>query len=289
MSQSILAVSAAPRSLKWLAQTGRARILNLFENSINLFNDGQDVLSIVVPGVGNGPFNVVIDAEQIPSQIEISDQISIGEKKLNIGDVVVDLSRVRIWDPVPHWGAFADSHAAELIHSIEGQLKLSNTPEGMAGVFYSGSADRPSKFCSKLKSGSTLLVEGLRQSDVERIMAGADTLGGLGPGLTPSGDDFLIGTMHGLWATREGEKAKQTAELIWAGAAGGTTAFSRAWLAAAVAGEAVESWHTLIKAASSTEGHRIEQAIKAILSIGETSGADALTGFVQVLKFGWAK
>jgi hypothetical protein len=283
MKPLIHAISASPRALNWLAQTERARIHNLFENSINLFNDGQDVLSIVVPGVGNGPFNVVIDAARIPSQIEISDQITIGEIKLIIGEVVIDLAQVNTWDPVPDWKAVGDYDLADLVQKIEYRLSRLDALDGMAAVFY-GSAQGLSKFHSKLKSGSTRMLDGLQDSDVESIMVGADTLGGLGPGLTPSGDDFLIGAMHALWATREGGTAKKTSELIWAGAAGKTTAFSRAWLAAAVAGEAVESWHDLIRAVCTNRGEETDQAIESILSIGETSGADALTGFVRVLK-----
>jgi hypothetical protein len=45
----------------------------------------------------------------------------------------------------------------------------------------------------------TAMQQAITTGDVERICAGARGLIGLGPGLTPSGDDFLVGCLRGLW------------------------------------------------------------------------------------------
>jgi hypothetical protein len=288
MMQTILGISAAPKTLRWLERSPRARVLNLFPKALNLVNDGQSVLSISVPALGNGPFTIVVDCEEIPGQIEITDQILIQEHQLIIGDVTLDLESVVIWDPIPDWLSLIPVEKTGLVVTIEDQLRQEPILGGFAEVFYRGQGVPGSKFVSAMRQGSAVLLEGLGENSTEKIMTGAEKLGGLGVGLTPAGDDFLIGVMYGLWATLRPEEVSMRCNLIWAGAAGQTTALSREWLAAAVAGEAVESWHGLVSTALGGQEEEIARAVGKILETGETSGADALCGFAQVLKMEFA-
>ena len=96
----------------------------------------------------------------------------------------------------------------------------------------------------------TCLVEGVRKRDARRIDEAVRGLIGLGPGLTPSGDDLLAGFMIGLIATtgpwdpapethpgepilRQGSEAVAAilAQSILGHAANGTTRISNALLA----------------------------------------------------------
>jgi hypothetical protein len=45
----------------------------------------------------------------------------------------------------------------------------------------------------------TAMQQAIAARDVEHMCAGVRDLIGLGPGLTPSGDDFLVGCLRGLW------------------------------------------------------------------------------------------
>jgi hypothetical protein len=284
MIQSIYGVSAAPKAQRWLERSSRARILNLFPEALNLINDGQTVLSLVVPALGNGPFAIVVDCDEIPNQFEITEQIVIQNNEILIGDVAFQLDAAEVWNPIPDWQSLIQVEKAGLVAEIEGQLRETSSGGGIAEVCYPDENIPGSKFFSAMQAGSNFLLEGLREVNTEKIMTGAETLGGLGVGLTPSGDDYLMGVMYGLWASLRPEVASNTCNLIWAGAAGQTTTLAREWLAAAVAGEAVESWHGLVSAVAEVWEEEIARAIGEILETGETSGADALCGFVQVLK-----
>jgi hypothetical protein len=102
-------------------------------------------------------------------------------------------------------------------------------------------------------------------------------LTGLGIGLTPSGDDFLVGLMHWAWLgyPEPGRFCKIITETSTQ-----TTSLSSALLGAAARGECSEAWHDLLIALNGEKESGIETAVRAILAHGATSGADALTGFV---------
>jgi hypothetical protein len=60
-----------------------------------------------------------------------------------------------------------------------------------------------------------------------------------------------------------------------------TTSLSGAWLKSASKGEAGELWHEFFDALIKDEN--IYLPMSKILSVGETSGSDALSGFLSVI------
>ncbi|MBN1249544.1 MAG: DUF2877 domain-containing protein, partial [Anaerolineae bacterium] len=127
------------------------------------------------------------------------------------------------------------------------------------------------------------LRDAVAAGDVGAVARHAAALSGCGPGLTPSGDDFLAGWMLALWATHHpGRQA--LCETICRSAQGRTTRLSLAFLEAARRGEADQRWHNLLLALSEGgEGDvdTIAAAMAAISSFGATSGVDMLDGFVE--------
>jgi hypothetical protein len=106
----------------------------------------------------------------------------------------------------------------------------------------------------------------------------AAQLAGLGSGLTPAGDDFLMGVMLRAWLTHPEPEpfCQQIVEI----AVPRTTTLSAALLRAASRGECSAAWHTLLTALESGAQPQLEKAVQAILSHGHTSGADILAGFL---------
>ena len=103
----------------------------------------------------------------------------------------------------------------------------------------------------------------------------ADLLGA-GRGLTPSGDDCIVGvlaTMHGL-----GERgvADSVARIVTRHAPHRTTRLSAAHLDAACAGEAIEPVHAAIEAIAANASPGL--ALDALERYGHASGFDALGG-----------
>ncbi len=106
----------------------------------------------------------------------------------------------------------------------------------------------------------------------------AQGLIGLGPGLTPSGDDYLVGLLIGL----RGMGHPVLADRLWAWLepllATATNAISASHLQAAATGEGHEVLHDCIHAVS--QGQALEAALAALACVGHCSGWDALAGVV---------
>ncbi|MDR7554243.1 MAG: DUF2877 domain-containing protein [Armatimonadota bacterium] len=131
-------------------------------------------------------------------------------------------------------------------------------------------------------SGEALLdrtLPNVRQPDDACAQAAA-LVAGLGPGLTPSGDDLLCGVMLATWVWPTLAGAEHAAEVrarIATAARPRTTRVGAAYLLAAQRGWAPRPWHRLARALDNAPAARA--AALQVVAIGETSGADGLTGF----------
>jgi hypothetical protein len=125
---------------------------------------------------------------------------------------------------------------------------------------------------------------------IDRWLAGnalaneAAQLIGLGPGLTPAGDDYLAGILVGLrWLGRSAQ-----AESLWRWLeprlAARTSAISAAHLAAAASGQMHEALHDLLDQLSAWQAPDLHPGLARLDSVGHTSGWDALAGIVAVAR-----
>ena len=148
-------------------------------------------------------------------------------------------------------------------------------------------------------------VEGRVQDSVSRLV-------GLGEGLTPSGDDLLVGVLAGLtrlageggnaWARRQLPAWRAAVRRALARGPGVTTDVSREFLRHAAAGRFAEPLKELVvsvrpslsvglRGAGGVSGDAREQAlavarqlIRRALAVGASSGADGLAGLLLVLE-----
>ncbi len=101
---------------------------------------------------------------------------------------------------------------------------------------------------------------------------------GRGPGLTPSGDDVLVGLMAGLGAT--GRLSARTAlvleDLLRRRGHGLTTDVSLAYLRCALRGELAGQVLAVVRALA--DGQPVGPAVQRLLGHGHTSGSDLLWG-----------
>ncbi|MBP7691832.1 MAG: DUF2877 domain-containing protein, partial [Anaerolineales bacterium] len=133
---------------------------------------------------------------------------------------------------------------------------------------------------ARVAAGAADLTGGLAARDAARAVAGARYLAGVGGGLTPAGDDFIVGALLAVWAGRAGAGADALAEPVAAAAAPLTTTLSAAYVRAAARGEGSAYWHALLAALAAGADWR--PALRDLLAVGHTSGADALAGFLSV-------
>ncbi len=162
-------------------------------------------------------------------------------------DWVFDLGRARSWESRPDWSAL----------------------DGAALAAQNQDARRLAE-ARLLAEAPAVLAAAIGPLPLELL--------GLGPGLTPAGDDVLVGRLHAVHAGLLPATDPQVGALL-AAAETRTTRLSRAFLEAAAAGECSAPWQDLWPTPGAAAGSR-RSAIRVILGMGQTSGAAALWGFL---------
>ena len=136
------------------------------------------------------------------------------------------------------------------------------------------------------KTGEAMrdLVDATRRYELTDITA-VRALIGLGPGLTPSGDDLLVGYMAGLWSTvrDRNERVQFISDLgkRIIRLSRMTDDISRTYLHHAVRGQVSSRLANLAEAISYGEdSERLLDIAETAMSVGHTSGMDTVTGLL---------
>lgn len=262
-------------------------------------NSSGGVLSVQTEGVSMGPISLEVERRSFPRNgngfqdwLEPDAPAERAEGVLRLGPVTVSWGSATLWEPRPDWARLRQGQASwrGRLGGLAEHLRSGAPAGGLAGLLGSGS-DRPEpptaimdQLVAAAQAPALQVLTGIGASDADhRTIEGAIALAGLGGGLTPSGDDFLIGVMHALWATRGETAALEISTQLAGAAAPRTTPLSAAWLQAAADGEAADHWHDLLAALVEGDATAVDHSVRRLLAIGHTSGADAMTGFLGVL------
>ena len=113
-------------------------------------------------------------------------------------------------------------------------------------------------------------------------------LAGLGPGLTPSGDDFIVGYLAALYGRCTGEPLLRP---YLSGLSGSIRQFaltanliSRQYLLNALGGEFSESLAQVVWGIAAHDKLRLRQSAERLVRVGHSSGADSLLGLLFGLR-----
>jgi hypothetical protein len=262
-----------------------AQVLAVFERACNLNTPDSDVIALVTPQISDGPLNIVVDdATDLLAKIAPGASVTLEEGQLRIGEGwAVDLGGAAVWEPCPNWDTlrarrtFIESHLPFLC-ALGHHHAPANTFLVLPGVFLSGDKLTEASLATAQKAGETL-QEGWT-GNWERLQEAGIGLAGLGNGLTPAGDDFLMGVM--LWAWLTHPTPGSFCRTLLQATVSRTTTLSAAFLRAAARGECSVSWHALLAALSEGTEAEITAAVQEVLACGATSGADTLAGFLYL-------
>lgn len=258
------------------------RVLHVFDAACNLINENDQVISLVSSQIGDGPFNVVVPGVNFSDYVTPADPVTRTPGNLMVGHLTVNILSARQWSPRPCWESLhADptrlfGHLTLLLDVLRDQAPVGS----LAGLLFAPTGPISAIDTAVLHTArepAAKLVTGLSQDDHALCLEGAASLSGLGGGLTPAGDDWLVGFMLGIWAASARHTIPPTA--IAQTAAPRTTPLSAAWLHAAARGECGAPWHILFESLIKGSEPAITQAAEAVIHQGHTSGADALAGF----------
>jgi hypothetical protein len=271
------------------------KVHSAFNRACNLICAGS-LIGLVDPALGNGPYTIVV-----PTPIggytsspawqpgrTVSFQLGI---LLLEGHPVVDFASAVEWEPDPARPAQIGDHA-----SAADRLGRALTVLGQEGALHTYVL---AAWEGRAYQSGPLLValprlRGFRDAclaEPVRAVEKAMTLIGLGPGLTPSGDDFLAGLIATLVrADRWGmasepvvRLSRMLSDLALTGVLGRTTPFSESMLKAAAQGWLPEAPSNLVTGllggVLGAMGY-----LPRTLALGHSSGADLAGGIYVGLR-----
>ncbi|MFD0686998.1 DUF2877 domain-containing protein [Actinomadura fibrosa] len=249
-----------------------ARVLAVFPSALYLEARGGGeprVLAVVGSDATRLPNAVVVVAsrrDQPFRPVREGAEAWVGDGRVEAGPLTVRVRRW--WDPSPALGTLQPAALARGVRALETAL-------GAAGMTGGGLAGHPDP---------AQLAECCAAGDLAGAVEAAERIVGLGPGLTPSGDDILSGLLAALrlvgGAVRHGGPAVRLAG--WLGAAvtadagTRTTALAATLLHCAAEGAAGGEVAAVLRGVA---GHEtLAPAVRRLLAVGHTSGADLAWG-----------
>jgi len=201
----------------------------------------------------------------------------------------VDLSTAQVWDSNSRFdkiqvnletGREALAWAMEYIRT---GIKPRQRNRALVPWSNLWATDCEGEIWDSLRSASALLRRGLLNRDKQLTCQATMHLIGAGPGLTPSGDDFLIGLLLALRLADSCEQSsldhirQSLCALVDAVAPATTNIHARSYLYAACRGQAAEVVTDAIHGVM-TMGKGGKSPLRKLLSFGGSSGWDTLAG-----------
>ncbi|MGQ0548675.1 MAG: DUF2877 domain-containing protein [Armatimonadota bacterium] len=268
--------------------SARGTVLATFERSAYLSLAGR-IVALASADLAAGPLTITVEDFGPLRALSPGAEIALTGGRLWLGPVAVHLDAARVWNPSlelrsdamvdPALGA-RDAAIDEVLTGAPGDsivaLLRSRPPARVRTTIHTGVLEGLERGLEAIAQ----LLSGRGHGDAVAEIIARD-VAGRGPGLTPSGDDLLIGILYALWIWPRlvgAGSAAAARTLIVDAARPHTTRISAAYLEAAGSGDAAEPWHALVRSFRQSPAST-RAAVRRLLRIGETSGADALTGF----------
>jgi hypothetical protein len=269
--------------MKWATATSRGSladihgfvgsVLAVFPGSMYIAGSSPvaDMLVVHDPHHGHTPTSVLVDRSNL-SVVRPGDPVAARAGYLRAGDLIVDLGQAAVWTPPA-----ALSGAPSAVSLGRSRLTLRERLPATAPEVHR----RMSRLLAALADPRDDALE----SALTRII-------GLGAGLTPSGDDAIVGMLGVLHrvcapstaATLLGRLHRTVPPVLER-----TTPISAHYLRLALRGAFSERLTALLDTVAegpergALHDGRLDAAIDAVVAVGATSGADALAGVTLTL------
>jgi Protein of unknown function (DUF2877). len=300
----IKAMSIGPAARFLLAKAaGTGRVHSVFKRVINLAFPGQKLISIAHATIGNSPVNIVTDAKDNCGWdglgVDVGGTGHLQEGFLYLDRLTINLRTAQPWipaiqkplgPPLPAHeiasnllslrrisAGLATRHGLSPLLPFTDELLLGRCPE----------IARHDPFLSAAATSIAGITQAIKASDLPALQIHAGKLAGLGPGLTPSGDDLLAGLMAAMLfaqKTHSGSPRKVPAEhlneTILRHTKGKTNDLSRQHLEFSARGEVSETMESLILTLLQGPSSNLNVAARELMKIGASSGSDLLLGIL---------
>jgi hypothetical protein len=265
---------------------------SVFRSAVNLrLTKGGRLLTLVTSSEADLPQGIRVDTpDDFSFEIfHTGEQGTCWNDILRLGPLTIDLSDARRWkcdlpalkaDLTNPAASTAWRHAWQMLNKRQLQSNTEIVAENLLR------SDETVRVGAPRKAGEAMqgLVDATRQCDLADVSP-LRALIGLGVGLTPSGDDLLVGYLAGLWCSvlDESERIQFVADLGKAvlRLSRRTNDISRIYLYHAARGQVSSRMADLAGAiCHGATVDRLAAVAESAMQVGHTSGMDAVTGLL---------
>lgn len=277
-----------------LAERGSlgAVVHSVFRRVANLRLDSGDLLSLSSPEVALAPNGITVELPQDttmwavgiqPAQPAMLDSMGI---RIPGADLVVTFAGAARWEPRPRVRRAAPSELACRLMEARATALAKGAADSLLPLLLAPDGEGDTKPLDPTRAArqpAALLGEAAARYDAGAVRRAARRLAGLGPGLTPSGDDFLAGFAAAWALTAEAiglpsDRSARVSVALLAGASARASDLGRMWIAHGVRGEVAEPMGRFFTALLTGEPAVLAPAVRGVLALGATSGTDWMAG-----------
>jgi len=276
-----LTVDAAAAGVLF-GSTFRGRVHSVFARAINFTGPRGRLYCLAAAELDDAPATVRVN-EKAGAALDTlgvrpGDEVVAVPGGLACGPVAVSTAGVRPWSAVlPSFpvGTAGKCLLAANLAALRAVIAGNGRDGGLKAYIAGTSGDL---FEQQLAARAAALAASLTRGDTAGFLAAGRRLIGLGPGLTPAGDDFLAGLMLAvnMPAGPFGRDSRRAVRELADGAATGTVA--RAMLAHAARGRTRARIVALLTELTSGGEGETAAAAHAVLAGGAPSGTDQAAG-----------
>lgn len=281
-----------------------SRVHSVFQRSFNMLDDRGRMLTVANKSMGNLPYGVLVELSPgfdfsrtglaQGEEVHIS-ALSIAIKQARLK---IDISRAATWEvdscsrpPRPDPQAIAANIELALLVAESRFEEKGLIPffSNFQGLF--DDPPKPPEPGTKLTEYAfeplTKVISGIRRKDQNEVLKGAVRLIGLGIGLTPSGDDILIGCMGTLVLLKGWIEPADWIRCLTSGLRplikGKTTLVAETYLNYALEGVVSEALADFIMAVLGQDRELVQKSSQRLMSFGAASGREICLGALLAL------
>jgi len=271
------------------SETVEGIVHSVFDQACNIQLDRNSLVTLISSKLPNYPAAIKLDIAE--DQKLCSFGLKVGMKaivkkdEIKIPEVCVSikLTGVKVWDSAPLFlrSKISEEMLCENIEKIRGLTLKYGEIEGIASIL---DGDKVANHYKDFIINSVKrLAKGISDFDFKEITEASKRLIGLGPGLTPATDDFLLGILASLYYMgyyfgNHLEDLKKIAGFMIYDLPGRTTFISEIMLRNGMKARFSEPIRDLMLAV--IHNTSVQDKCINLLSIGGTSGSDCAAGIV---------
>ena len=271
----------------------RAAVVGIQRQACHLGLDGDPLVILSAPGVPLAPNGVAVgvapDLTMPDAGFRVGQMVVLSDEDPGVCDAdwLVVLTDALTWEPRPDIRRLTPGKLDDRLWAARAVAIADGAGGSLLPLLWTTDGGAVARLdVARVASGpARRLCEAAARGDAPGVAAAASRLAGLGPGLTPSGDDLLSGfaaawTLVGESQGLDGPARSEVSYALVRGARRGASPLGRVWLEYANRGELPEPVTRVVDALFAADPRDLGPAVRTLLTVGASSGTDWAVGLL---------